>query len=1198
MPDLRVTPPDQNARDEALDTRSSYIVQAPAGSGKTELLTHRFLKLLARVDEPEDILSITFTRAATAEMRSRVLKKLEEAHSNRDPQPADDTMLVSARAALAHAEERGWKLLEQPHRLDIQTIDSLCMRIAHEQPLLARMGGQLQPQENAFPLYEEAAQRTLTSLGGSNRELHTSLMHLLQLRDNNLPDTQRLITEMLARRDQWIQTLPLNRSLTHEDWDEVRLRLEAPFRHAICRVLRRAHTALAAEPTVAAELIELANYACGNPSDIDLRAISHIRTLPEPNEKFLDQWICFCDLLLTKGKDWRKQVTVREGFPSGRKKDSPEQRYKERMMWLIGRLSQSDGLLESLCAIRDLPPARYDDDQWQILRDLFTVLHYSVAELRVRFAEQNAVDFIELGLSADHVLKQEHPSERALGVSERVRHLLIDEFQDTSRRQHSLVRMLLRAWNPGDGRSCFFVGDPMQSIYMFRQAEVELFDQVRRHGIVSADHQHPCKPLQLSANFRSHAGLTKPLNAYFDTIFASSRTAGAATVSFSPSEAIGAALPGKSVHIHSQFVPRGDEDAVKEAREHEAEDVLRIIQEHLPRIRKAAAQAADPQKSYTVAVLARARQHLVLIAQKLRDYDIPFRSVELETLSERQEILDLLSLIRALLHPMDRVAWLSILRAPWCGLTLQDLHILCGSDDKQFARVPVQQLIDERLPLLSEDGQLRLRRTYAVLTRALAVRYQQGQSSSLSSWIERTWHSLGGPLCLDEQQRENVRVFFSMLDSIAPDGIACLSDEFDHQLSRLFAQPDPRASERFGVQLMTIHKAKGLGFDVVLVPGLDRGTGRDRQQLICMLERVSIDDPDTDELLVAPIGSKGEDTHPLYQWVRKQRQMREDEERKRVFYVACTRARRELHLFGAAVINNKGTLDPGWQDSLLATAWPALEAEFLSAYQPRAQQFVIPFPSAPQPGVVDIAAVASPTHPRLIMRRFPSDMVIQPAGKNVPVAGMFSSTGQEREHFERPEGSRQQRVVGSVIHALLERLSRHLAQNPELSSKDIRALLRPQAAAMLRAAAFPAEQTSGTLAEILAAAEAAAADQVGRWLLSPHPSAQSEASWTGWVEGRLQTLRADRVFRAGAEPLQEGSDYFWVVDYKTSLYSGNDVAVFLAQQRAFYEPQLASYGRALRKLHGEDLRLRFGLYFPRIVRLEYWTSDLPPGVGG
>src|SRR5579862_7664710 len=110
MSDLRITPPDQWARDQALDAQSSYIVQAPAGSGKTELLTHRFLKLLAQVDEPEDILAITFTRAATAEMRSRVLKKLEEARSNPAFQLTDDAMLISARAALAQADERGWKL--------------------------------------------------------------------------------------------------------------------------------------------------------------------------------------------------------------------------------------------------------------------------------------------------------------------------------------------------------------------------------------------------------------------------------------------------------------------------------------------------------------------------------------------------------------------------------------------------------------------------------------------------------------------------------------------------------------------------------------------------------------------------------------------------------------------------------------------------------------------------------------------------------------------------------------------------------------------------------------------------------------------------------------------------------------------------------------------------------------------------------
>ncbi len=1190
MPELRVTPPDQNERDKALDTGSSYIVQAPAGSGKTELLTHRFLKLLAHVDEPEDILAITFTRAATAEMRSRVLKKLEEASKYPTPRSADDAMLISARAALLHAEERGWNLLEQPHRLDIQTIDSLCMRVAHEQPLLARMGGQLQPQENALPLYEEAARRTLAHLGGPNRVLDASLMHFLQLRDNNLSDAQHLISEMLAHRDQWVHTLPLTGDLVEDDWDEIRRLLEAPFREANLRVLQETHRLLTAQPVVSNELIDLARYACENGGAIDIGLLAELRCVPSPDHGLASHWKCISRLLLTEQNDWRKRFAKQEGFPALKEKHLPADRKpSERMKNVIHHLRSVPGLLDLLAQIRGLPPAQYDDDEWRILRDFFTVLRFSVAELRVLFAERNAVDFVELALSALNVLEQEHPSERALGVSERVRHLLVDEFQDTSRRQHSLVRMLLRAWNPGDGRTCFFVGDPMQSIYMFRQAEVELFDQVRQHGIVSPDQRHSCMPLQLSANFRSHAGLTKPLNAYFEKIFASAQIQGAASVSFSPSEAIGAALPGKSVCLHPQIVPRGDEEALREARELEAEGVLRIIQEHLPRMQKAAL-TTDPDKSYTVAVLARSRPHLALIALKLREGNIPFRSVDLETLSERQEILDLLSLIRALLHPMDRIAWLSVLRAPWCGLMLEDLHILCGSDDKQFVHVPVQQLIEEHLSLLSDDGQQRLRRTYAVLTRALEIRYQQARSPSLSSWIERTWHSLGGPLCLNEQQRENVRVFFIMLDGVAPDGIACLSEEFDHLLSRLFAQPDPRASERFGVQLMTIHKAKGLGFDVVLVPGLDRSTGRDRQQLICVLERVSVDNPDTDEVLVAPIGSKGEETHSLYQWVRRQRQMREDEERKRIFYVACTRARRELHLFGTAVASGRGSLEPGWQDSLLATAWPALEPEFISAYQAQEKQFLIPFPSAPQPGVVDIAAVAAPAHPPLILRRLPSDIAIQPTGENVTAAGTFSGIADEHELFERPEGSRLKRVTGSIIHALLERLSRHLAQNPELPSKEVRFLLQPLAAAMLRAAAFPAEQAAAAQADILAAVEAVAADRIGRWLLRPHPGAQSEASWTGWIDGRLRTLRADRIFRAGGEPLQEGSEYFWVVDYKTTQFSGVEAGDFLAEQRRIYEPQLTAYGRALRSLHGAGLALRLGLYFPRVERLEYWEG--------
>jgi ATP-dependent exoDNAse (exonuclease V) beta subunit len=318
--------------------------------------------------------------------------------------------------------------------------------------------------------------------------------------------------------------------------------------------------------------------------------------------------------------------------------------------------------------------------------------------------------------------------------------------------------------------------------------------------------------------------------------------------------------------------------------------------------------------------------------------------------------------------------------------------------------------------------------------------------------------------------------------------------------------------------------------------------------------------------------------------------MREKEERKRVFYVACTRARRELHLFGTATTTASGELRPGAADSLLASAWPALGDDFFAAHQAQTRADVIPFPHAAQPGVLDLAAAAGTTHPLLVMRRLAEDIEIRPFGENVTVADTFTGVPQERELFERPEGSRIQRVTGSIIHVLLERLSRHLADHPEASAGEIHQLLQPMAKAMLRTAALSPDRAAAVLSDILNATEAAAADTVGRWLLHPRTGALSEASWTGWLEGRLRTIRADRVFRAGAHAQDTGTEYFWVVDYKTSPYSGGDVTGFLAAQRKVYEPQLELYAAALRKLHGDEIKLRLGLYFPRLGRLEFWAG--------
>jgi ATP-dependent helicase/nuclease subunit A len=1169
-------PADATQREAALDIHHSVIVQAPAGSGKTDLLTRRYLRLLAAVDEPEEILAITFTRAATAEMRARILRDLEAAAGRRPFADVDLERREMARSAVAHAERRGWNIFAHPQRLAIETIDSLCLHIAHDRPLLARLGGHFQPIEEADALYAAAARRTLERLGGPDPALGDALAQLLDLRDNRLSDCASLIAEMLKTRDQWVGAFPLSDQMSEEDWEKLRRGLEEPFHRENLRVVAEAHRLLSSQPAIEKQLLELAVYAASHGNQqaallADAPALSS--TMP------IEHWHALCDFVLT-GKQWRKAVNVRNGFPaSGRDARERKQAMEQLLLWL----QHTPHLLDALCAIRRVPPTTYTEEQWTTLRNIFTVLRQAVAELKVVFAEHNQVDFTELSLAAIDVLHRS--PERVLDIAGNIRHLLIDEFQDTSRRQHELVSALLAAWEPGENRTVFLVGDPMQSIYMFRQAEVELFTQVREHGVATEGGRLRCLPIQLSVNFRSHAGLTEPLNGIFDLICAAQTPAGSASVPFARATAAISAGPAPTaLHIHPQVIGAADRNPTladfAAAQREEAEIVLNILEQHLPSIR----HAHDIGIEYRVAVLVRARNHLAQIVPLLRERSIPFRAVEIEHLSDRQELLDLRALTHALLHPMNRIAWLSVMRAPWCGLTLSDLHRLTGSDDLAFRNSSVLELIELRAHLLSADGQQRLANTTAILRRALDLRFRQSESPSFASWIERTWRTLGGPACVDAAAYENAQVFFSLLDAVTPDGLAPSTAAFDAEFDRLFAQPEPGVSERAGIQLMTIHKAKGLGFDVVIVPGLDRRSSGDPNPLICSLERLNPWSAEN-EFLVAPIGLHGEDTEPLYKWVRRQRQIRFDEERKRLLYVACTRARRELHLLGTAVAGASG-VKAQHQDSLLATAWPALRTTF-DAVRREPQQSGMPSRviAFPVPGQVpELAAVAE--SPRLTLRRLPLTSDLPALAENVTVAASLTAVGDDAPDYQRREGSRESRLIGSTVHAFLERMGQNLAS----SDPD---QLRSRVTAALRAAACTGDalqHVTGTVTNMLLGC---AADPVCQWILAAHPDAQSEASWTGFLPGAepstpaLRTLRADRLFRAGPQPLDSSSaDYLWVIDYKTGEAAPNPL--LLAAERDFYAPQLLAYARALRILHGAETKFRLGLYYVAIAKLDWW----------
>src|SRR5690349_10124835 len=203
---------DAEARRQALDVAQSCLVLAPAGSGKTGLLIQRYLALLATVDEPEQVVTVTFTRKAAAEMRHRILHALANARA-----VAPDSAHLSAhdqkthelaRAVVGRDAARDWQLAESPSRLRIQTIDALCSSLAGEAALQASavLAG-AEVIEDARELYREAARRAVLLLGSSEAREENAVRCLLIHIENDVATLETLIAGMLAERDQWLRHL-------------------------------------------------------------------------------------------------------------------------------------------------------------------------------------------------------------------------------------------------------------------------------------------------------------------------------------------------------------------------------------------------------------------------------------------------------------------------------------------------------------------------------------------------------------------------------------------------------------------------------------------------------------------------------------------------------------------------------------------------------------------------------------------------------------------------------------------------------------------------------------------------------------------------------------------------------------------------------------------------------------------------------
>ena len=1122
---------DLEVRRRAVDPERSFIVQAPAGSGKTSLLTLRYLRLLATVECPEQIVAITFTRKAAAEMRHRILAALKAAVEPPRPEakPHELEIRQHANAALTRSREQGWGLEHNPARLHVQTIDGLNHWLARRLPLAARIGTSSALIDDARPLYAEAARRSVARMdaGGS---VAPRLERLARALNHEPQRLARLIESMLGARELWLPKL-----LASGDGPALRASIDGLLRSAIEAELAQVH-AMVARADMQALMALFREAAAAGAPDGPLAPFAAREGLPPPAVSAVPHWRALAELLLKAppSRELRKTVDRRQGFLAASEGAAWATR-KQRMKELLAGLAGQDGFAAALAQLRCLPPPALTDAQWERIDALCAVLPHAVAELLALFAERDSLDHPAVAAAAREALGDESaPTELALALDYRIRHLLVDEYQDTSPSQERLLELLLAGWQAGDGRSLFCVGDPMQSIYAFREADVTLFLQAQRQGIAGV----PLGALRLGQNFRSCAAIVRWVNETFAVLLPSEDDFERGAVRYSAAAAVHADAATDGVFVHPLL--DGDERAM-----------ARQVAEIAARALRGATDTRRP----SIAILVRGRASLPPLLAALRAGGIEYRGVELESLLDRPAIRDLVALAKAMLHGGDRTAWLAVLRAPWCGLALADLLALAGEDSG--ALVPGLIADPAALARLSGDGAKRLALLQARLDGAIAARGQR----TLGSWLKSAWLALAGPATVvDPSDLANAELLFAALDRLELEaGCSPEASAIDAAIEGVMASPV--GSDAAAVQVMTIHRAKGLEFDVVVIPDLQRGVrGRDRPLLYWTQVATG---PGRRGIVLgsrAEAGEDGDDADPLEQWMRRLAAEREALELGRVAYVAATRARRQLHLVGSMKIrwkDDEPQLRRPGAGSLLGFLWPVLHGDFERALAA----------SAAARGDATRATIGRRklTAPPLL--RLPADFVA-PVPAAPPRSATLRIAGQ-REGSIRPEfdwAGEIAQAVGQVVHGELHRLVQSGRRPDSLQPDD--ASWRRQ----LRELGIDEAHLLAALARVERAIACVSTSAIAGRLLDPAAAeGSSELALTAYIDGVAQSLRIDRSF-------VDGQGLRWIVDWKTSEHEGGDPDAFLDNELSRYTPQLQRYAQVMSLLDSRPQRV--GLYFP------------------
>lgn len=1165
---------DSSAREQALDISRSCIVQAPAGSGKTELLTLRYLRLLSISKQPEEVLAITFTRKAASEMRDRILSTLAwavdvEANGTVLEKEFEKQRLLIASAVISHDKDSNWNLLKNPSRLRVQTIDSFCFYLANQMPVLSRVGGNPVLSEDVSHIYRHAINNTLSILD-KGVELSDDIALLLQHLDNNTNKVEKLLADLLNKRDQWVSHVLFIKQSGQDAQDYLLESLE----DLVSETLESANYCLF---PITDQITKLLRFAAHNrrSEGVLWESIELLDALPDDSGSDLAIWKILSDLFLTKDGKWRARIDKRQGFPARDKSDKEFDRLckqrKQEFNETIADLKEQVGLLETLDYIRRLPDPHSEPEQWAFLSALTRVLIHMSGQLLLSFSQFGMMDYAQAGAAARNSLgSEDNPTDLAMSLDHAIQHILVDEFQDTSQLQLEILQQLTTGWQPGDNRSLFLVGDAMQSCYGFRNANVGIYLNVREHGIGEIE----LDSLTLQTNFRSQEKIVTWVNQVFSQAFPAQPNSSRGAVPYSASVPVNKAEP--KFGISAQVIQHQTDDKLV-AQQAEANAVIYEIK---------SIQLEDPKAS--IAILVRSRSHLAKIIPLLKEYQIPWLATDIDRLGTLPIIEDLLSLTKALLNLADRVAWLSVLRAPWCGLTSSDLFAITEhvgnssiwSGLQAFAGSNGRDNLVEIIGL-STDGATRLRGVVEALQHAISMRFRV----PLRDLIESTWTLLRG-VCTASNGEALVSVahYFSLLEQYELGNGLLNVAEFQERVTQSFVSaPLDNSSSSNPVNILTMHKSKGLEFDHIILPGLTRTPASDDKQLLQWYERLNANGEN--RLFLTTQTAVGNEENKLYGLMRYEQQQKNLLEDTRLLYIAVTRARTSALLLGTISEDSKGEYQPP-KSCLLGRIWSQLDSgnfnlEKVDLSEEEKQLFygdaldektssgnlfpdVTPisrFESALELSMVELGSLTqiadkySPPTPAA------EDDKEQKNNKN------SSSATEEFEHDNTLAAA-----IGILIHSSLE--SYTISKEKSLWLEKLSGQ-RNFWRLYLRQYLDDEAELEATLDDVQDIIKSNTSNKDIAWIFDENASqAQSELALTN-QHNRLFIVDRTLIDKEGVR---------WIIDFKTgSPNTSQSNEAFIQSMKERYKSQLLNYGNLFSEL--EDREIKLALYLTSIEKL-------------